>query len=77
MKQFFQRHPLKVNLLKSKIICSNTLILFILLNLLALDLLKKLLIFDPNKRITIEEALKHPFLEALHCPEDEVTNFFL
>lgn len=28
--------------------------------------------FDPNKRITVEEALNHPYLQALHCPEDEV-----
>jgi len=38
---------------------------------LALDLLKKLLIFDPQKRITVNEALKHSYLAALHCPEDE------
>lgn len=38
---------------------------------IALDLLKKLLIFDPTKRITLEEALKHPYLKELHCPEDE------
>lgn len=28
----------------------------------ALDLLKRLLAFDPNERITAEEALKHPYL---------------
>lgn len=38
---------------------------------LAIDLLKKMLIFDPDKRITVEEALSHPYLAALHCPEDE------
>ena len=38
----------------------------------AIDLLKKLLTFDPSKRITVEEALNHPYLQALHCPEDEV-----
>lgn len=37
----------------------------------ALDLLKKLLIFNPDKRITLDEALKHPFLKELHCPDDE------
>jgi serine/threonine protein kinase len=33
---------------------------------LAIDLLKKLLIFDPEKRITVLEALKHPYLADLH-----------
>jgi serine/threonine protein kinase len=28
----------------------------------ALDLLKKLLIMDPNKRLSAKEALKHPFI---------------
>lgn len=42
--------------------------------LLALDLLKKLLTFDYKKRITVQEALQHPFLSILHCEEDEVTN---
>lgn len=40
-------------------------------NAQALDLLKKFLIFDPTKRITLEEALKHPYLKELHCPDDE------
>jgi serine/threonine protein kinase len=29
----------------------------------AIDLLKKLLIFDPKKRITINEALAHPYMK--------------
>ena len=37
----------------------------------ALDLLDKLLIFDPAKRITVDQALRHEYLESLHCPEDE------
>ena len=32
----------------------------------ALDLLRKLLIFDPSKRINVEEALNHPYLANLH-----------
>ncbi|OIW19831.1 hypothetical protein TanjilG_24544 [Lupinus angustifolius] len=32
----------------------------------ALDLLEKMLIFDPNKRITVDEALCHPYLSSLH-----------
>ncbi|KAI4812169.1 mitogen-activated protein kinase [Aureobasidium sp. EXF-8845] len=38
---------------------------------LALDLLDKLLAFNPAKRITVEEALRHPYLEPYHDPEDE------
>lgn len=44
---------------------------------LACDLLDKLLCFDPEKRLTVEQALAHPYLEELHCEEDEpvCTNF--
>ncbi len=41
----------------------------------ALDLLGKLLMFDASKRITIEEALDHPYLAELHFPSDEVRSF--
>lgn len=37
----------------------------------ALDLLRKLLQFNPNKRITAEEALAHPFVAQFHNPTDE------
>jgi mitogen-activated protein kinase 1/3 len=40
---------------------------------LALDLLERLLAFNPVKRITVEEALKHPYLEPYHDPDDEPT----
>ncbi|KAL9650604.1 hypothetical protein ABK040_006405 [Willaertia magna] len=40
---------------------------------LALDLLKKMLHFDPLQRITVEQALEHPYLANLHEPEDEPT----
>lgn len=39
----------------------------------ALDLLDKMLKFDPLQRITAEEALNHPYLASLHDPEDEPT----
>ena len=26
---------------------------------------------NPARRITVEDALKHPFLETMHDPEDE------
>lgn len=38
---------------------------------LACDLLDRLLVFDPEKRLTVEQALRHPYLEELHCEEDE------
>ena len=37
----------------------------------AVDLLKKMLVVDPAKRITVKEALQHPFLEEFHDPGDE------
>lgn len=42
-------------------------------NELALDLLEKLLAFNPAKRIGVEDALRHPYLEPYHDPEDEPT----
>ncbi|GJZ50916.1 mitogen-activated protein kinase 3 [Tanacetum coccineum] len=36
-----------------------------------IDLVEKMLTFDPVKRITIEEALAHPYLERLHDDDDE------
>ncbi|CAF2703429.1 unnamed protein product [Rotaria sp. Silwood2] len=38
-----------------------------------IDLLDRLLSFDPRKRSTAEEALGHPFLEFYHDPTDEPT----
>jgi serine/threonine protein kinase len=32
-----------------------------------------MLTFDPKKRITVDDALAHPYLAALHCPDDEPT----
>jgi len=37
----------------------------------ALDMLQKLLQFNPNKRITAEQALEHPFVAQFHNPADE------
>lgn len=37
----------------------------------AIDFLEKSLTFDPKKRMTVEEALAHPYLEAYHDPTDE------
>ncbi|KAJ0053212.1 hypothetical protein Pint_00477 [Pistacia integerrima] len=35
------------------------------------DLLEKMLVFDPNRRITVDEALCHPYLAALHDINEE------
>jgi mitogen-activated protein kinase 15 len=37
------------------------------------DLLKKLLMFNPDKRITVEESLDHPYVAQFHNPEEELT----
>ncbi|XP_031552484.1 mitogen-activated protein kinase 1-like [Actinia tenebrosa] len=37
----------------------------------ALDLIDKMLTFNPNTRITIEESLAHPYLEQYYDPGDE------
>lgn len=37
----------------------------------ALDLLKRMLVFNPNKRVTVLEAMRHPFLESLHDEADD------
>jgi serine/threonine protein kinase len=39
----------------------------------ALDLLERMLTFDPDRRITCVEALAHPYLSTLHDPADEPT----
>lgn len=35
---------------------------------LALDFLSKILVFDPSKRITVDEALCHPYIASLYDP---------
>ncbi|KAG5051742.1 hypothetical protein JHK87_003940 [Glycine soja] len=37
----------------------------------AIDLVEKMLTFDPRKRITVEDALAHPYLTSLHDISDE------
>lgn len=42
-------------------------------NPLAADLLSRMLVFDPRKRITIDEALEHPYVASFRYPETELT----
>ena len=34
----------------------------------AVDLLSRMLVIDPGKRITVAQALEHPYLSSLHDP---------
>ena len=38
----------------------------------ALDFLKRTLVFDPTKRLTAEQALKHPYVKQFHNPDEEI-----
>ncbi|KAM3833382.1 mitogen-activated protein kinase 12 isoform 1-T1 [Vipera latastei] len=40
-------------------------------NHLAVNLLEKMLVLDPEKRITASEALAHSYFETIHDPEEE------
>ncbi len=40
-------------------------------NPVALDLLSKMLVFNPKKRYTVEQCISHPYFEGLHNPEEE------
>ena len=39
----------------------------------AIDMLKKLLYFNPTRRLNAEDALKHPFVIMFHDPQQEPT----
>ena len=39
----------------------------------ALDLLTRMLMFNPDHRITVDDALAHPFLAQYYDPSDEPT----
>lgn len=62
LDQVFNRHPNRAKRFGGQPI-----------NPLGLDMLKKLLVFDPKERMTVEEALEHPYVSTYHDPEDEPT----
>eukprot|EP01060_Flectonema_neradi_P017346 TRINITY_DN24245_c0_g1_i1.p1 TRINITY_DN24245_c0_g1~~TRINITY_DN24245_c0_g1_i1.p1 ORF type:complete len:386 (+),score=48.07 TRINITY_DN24245_c0_g1_i1:46-1203(+) len=39
----------------------------------AIDMMRKLLYFNPSRRLNAEEALKHPFVSMFHDPNSEPT----
>nr|XP_020025939.1 mitogen-activated protein kinase 15 isoform X3 [Castor canadensis] len=39
----------------------------------ALDLLSRLLVFAPDKRLSAAQALQHPYVQRFHCPDREWT----
>jgi serine/threonine protein kinase len=43
---------------------------------LAIDLLERLLRFDPSARIQVDEALEHPYFVAFHDPANEVSKCY-
>ena len=43
----------------------------------AKHLLKQMLVFNPNKRISISEAISHEFFEELHYEPDEPTTTYV
>ncbi|KAI0067013.1 Pkinase-domain-containing protein [Artomyces pyxidatus] len=42
-------------------------------NPLAIDFMEQCLTFSPKKRIDVSEALRHPYLQSYHDPDDEPT----
>ncbi|KAG5469762.1 hypothetical protein CUR178_01901 [Leishmania enriettii] len=41
----------------------------------ALDLLRRMLVFNPKRRITVLQAMRHPFLEQLHDDADDNVSY--
>mmetsp|Transcript_131620 Transcript_131620/g.421061 ORF Transcript_131620/g.421061 Transcript_131620/m.421061 type:complete len:406 (+) Transcript_131620:114-1331(+) len=44
---------------------------FVEMSPMSQDLLSMTLRWDPEARVSVNDALRHPYLENLHCPEDE------
>jgi serine/threonine protein kinase len=49
--------------------------LFFGIDPLTIELLEKMLVFNYNKRITVEQALEHPYFTELHDEDEEVSYF--
>ena len=47
---------------------------FVGANMLAVELLDKLLVMDPDRRLTAEEALAHSYFSNYADPDDEVSH---
>ncbi|KAF1313731.1 Cmgc/mapk protein kinase, partial [Globisporangium splendens] len=62
-KRFMKSQPMKPGVPFSKLYPAT--------NPMAIDLLERVLVFDPAKRISVEEALAHPYLDSLHNADDE------
>jgi serine/threonine protein kinase len=69
----FQKYPLKVCENSNTFLNNQNIHItnFLLFKILALDLLSQMLTFDPDKRITAEKALEHPYLKDLYQSEDD------
>lgn len=38
----------------------------------ALDLIRRMLVFNPKNRLSVEEALNHPYLKDFHNIQEEI-----
>lgn len=64
-------HPVPMVLLRLGWRASLPMVYALLPSAQALDLIDRMLVFNPTKRITVEEALEHPYLASLHDVSDE------
>lgn len=70
-KEYIANLPMKPRLPWDLVLTNNGKNNVSTLNPDMLDLLTKMLMFSPHKRISAEEALNHPYLATYHDPDDE------
>ena len=70
-KQSAARFSLSLEMQTLKVCLSFYQLILQILIFIAVDLLEKMLDFDPEKRITTTEALAHPYVSTYSDPEDE------